>query len=139
VTAQAELVIRNWLTQKGLNFPELILENGSGLSRRQRISATSLARLLEAAWRSAVMPELMASLPIVANDGTTKKRYNGVRYAGQAHLKTGSLEGVRGIAGYLLDRNGQRHIVVFMVNHPNAAQAQPAFDALLEGLWQGAS
>lgn len=138
-TAQAELVMRNWLIQKGLNFPELILENGSGLSRRQRISAISLTRLLDAAWRSAVMPELMASLPIVAADGTTKKRYNGVRYAGQAHLKTGSLEGVRGIAGYLLDRNGQRHIVVFMVNHPNAAQAQAAFDALLAWLWQGAS
>lgn len=134
-TAAAERNIRNWLAQKNLDFPELVLENGSGLSRRQRISAASLARLLEAAWRSPVMPELIASLPIVAADGTTKKRYNGVRYAGQAHLKTGSLEGVRGIAGTLLDRQGRRHIIVVMVNHPNAAQAQPAFDALLEWYW----
>jgi D-alanyl-D-alanine carboxypeptidase/D-alanyl-D-alanine-endopeptidase (penicillin-binding protein 4) len=137
-TAQADENIRRWLIQKDLNFPELILENGSGLSRRQRISAASLARLLEAAWRSPVMPELIASLPIVAADGTTKKRYNGVRYAGQAHLKTGSLEGVRGIAGTLLDLQGRRHTIVFMVNHPNAAQAQPAFDALLETVWNGA-
>lgn len=136
-TAAAERNIRNWLAQKQLDFPELILESGSGLSRRQRISAASLARLLDAAWRSPVMPELFASLPIVAADGTTKKRYNGVRYAGQAHLKTGSLEGVRGIAGTLLDRQGRRHIVVFMVNHPNAAQAQAAFDALLETIWNG--
>jgi D-alanyl-D-alanine carboxypeptidase/D-alanyl-D-alanine-endopeptidase (penicillin-binding protein 4) len=136
-TAQAELVIRNWLVQKGLNFPELILDNGSGLSRRNRIAAGSLAQLLATAWRSAVMPELMASLPIAALDGTTKKRYAGVSYSGQAHLKTGSLEGVRGIAGYLLDKRGQRHIVVFMVNHPNAAQVQPAFDALLEAVWRG--
>ncbi|MBS3936020.1 MAG: D-alanyl-D-alanine carboxypeptidase, partial [Sulfuritalea sp.] len=64
---------------------------------------------------------------------------DGVAYAGQAHLKTGSLEGVRAIAGYLLDREGRRHIVVFIVNHPNAARAQPAFDALLDGLWRGAS
>lgn len=136
-TALAEKNIRNWLAQKNLDFPELILENGSGLSRRNRIAAASLARLLDAAWHSAVMPEFMASLPIAAIDGTTKKKYNGNGIAGQAHLKTGSLEGVRGIAGYLLDKTGQRHLVVFMVNHPHAAQAQPAFDALLETLWRG--
>lgn len=137
-TAEAEQAIRNWLIRKQLTMPELVLENGSGLSRQNRIAAASLAHLLESAWRSAVMPELMASLPIVAADGTARKRYNGVRYAGQAHLKTGSLEGVRGIAGYLLDRYGQRHLIVFMVNHPHAADAQPAFDALLEWLWAGA-
>lgn len=135
-TAQAEKNIRDWLRQKGLDFPELILENGSGLARRQRISAASLARLLDTAWRSPVMPELMASLPIAAIDGTTRKKYNGNSVAGRAHLKTGSLEGVRGIAGYLLDQRGQRHVVVFIVNHPNAAQAQPAFDALLEAVWR---
>lgn len=138
-TAQADANIRDWLTKKGLNFPELVLDNGSGLSRRERISADHLAQLLATTWAGPTMPELMASLPIVALDGTTKKRYNGVSYAGQAHLKTGSLEGVRGIAGYLLDKRGQRHIVVFIVNHPNAAQAQPAFDALLEWLWSSGS
>ncbi len=137
-TALADKNIRDWLAKKGLEFPELVLDNGSGLSRRERISADHLAQLLAAAWASPVMPELMASLPIVALDGTAKKRYNGVRYAGQAHLKTGSLDGVRGIAGYLLDKGKRRHIVVFIVNHPNAAQAQPAFDALLDGLWHGA-
>jgi D-alanyl-D-alanine carboxypeptidase/D-alanyl-D-alanine-endopeptidase (penicillin-binding protein 4) len=81
------------------------------------------------------MPELVSSLPIAAIDGTTRKKYNGNGVAGQAHLKTGSLEGVRGIAGYLLDRDGKRHLVVFMVNHPKAGEAQPAFDALLEWLW----
>lgn len=137
-TALADKNIRDWLAKKGLNFPELVLDNGSGLSRRERISADHLAQLLATAWAIPTMPELMASLPIVALDGTAKKRYNGVGYAGQAHLKTGSLEGVRGIAGYLLDQRGKRHIVVFIVNHPNAAQAQPAFDALLEWLWHGA-
>jgi len=116
-----------------------VLDNGSGLSRRERISADHLARLLATAWSSPTMPELISSLPIVAQDGTAKKRYNGVAYAGQAHLKTGTLEGVRGIAGYLLDRRGKRHIVVFMVNHAQAGQAQAAFDALLEWLWQGGS
>ncbi|MFN3884674.1 MAG: D-alanyl-D-alanine carboxypeptidase, partial [Rhodocyclaceae bacterium] len=60
-----------------------------------------------------------------------------VAYAGQAHLKTGSLDGVRGIAGYLLDRAGKRWIVVFIVNHPHAERAQAAFDALLDWVWRG--
>lgn len=137
-TARAEQAIRAWLANKGLAFPELVLDNGSGLSRRERLAARSLARLLATLWQSPIMPELVASLPIVAVDGTAKQRYRGVPYAGQAHLKTGSLEGVRGIAGYLLDRSGQRHVVVFIVNHPNAEQAQAAFDALLTWLWQGA-
>ena len=137
--ARAEETIHAWLAAKGLDFPELRLDNGSGLSREARISAGSLTRLLAAMWKSPVMPELIASLPIVGQDGTTKKRYQRASYAGFAHLKTGSLDDVRGIAGYLLDRQGRRWIVVFIVNHPNAALAQPAFDALLEWLWRGAS
>jgi len=136
-TATADRAIRSWLAAKGLNFPELVIDNGSGLSRSARLSADSFARLLAAAWASPVMPELVASLPIAAIDGTTRKRFNANGFAGQAHLKTGSLEGVRAIAGYLLDRQGRRHIVVFIVNHANASEAQPAFDALLEWLWQG--
>ncbi|MCX8087602.1 MAG: D-alanyl-D-alanine carboxypeptidase/D-alanyl-D-alanine-endopeptidase [Rhodocyclaceae bacterium] len=136
-TAQAEQAIRQWLAKRGLEFPELVLDNGAGLSRRERLSAQSLARLLATAWASPWMPEFVSSLPIAALDGTVKKKFNGHAAAGQAHLKTGSLEGVRGLAGYLLDRNGRRWIVVFMVNHPKAQEAQAAFDALLEWLWQG--
>lgn len=135
----AEQAVKGWLAHKGLAFPELVIDNGAGLSRAARLSADNLARLLMAGWASSVMPEFIASLPIAALDGTTRKKFNSNGAAGQAHLKTGSLEGVRGVAGYLLDRRGQRHVVVFMVNHPQAAQAQPAFDALLEWLWQGGS
>ena len=91
-------VIRQWLAGKGLSFPELVLENGSGLSRAERISARSLGQLLLAAFRSPVMPELLASLPVAAVDGTMKKRLSGADVAGQAHIKTGSLSGVRAIA-----------------------------------------
>lgn len=134
----AETALRHWLAARGLDFPEFVIDNGAGLSRRARISAASLARLLQAGWASPEMPEYLASLPIAAIDGTLKKKLNGNGAAGRAHLKTGSLEGVRGIAGYLLDRNGRRQVVVFLVNHPKAAEAQPAFDALLEWLWRGA-
>jgi D-alanyl-D-alanine carboxypeptidase/D-alanyl-D-alanine-endopeptidase (penicillin-binding protein 4) len=83
------------------------------------------------------MPELIASLPVTATDGTMKRRLKQNGVAGQAHIKTGSLEGVRAIAGYVLDRNGRRWTVVFFVNHANAAGAQAAQDALLEWVYAG--
>jgi D-alanyl-D-alanine carboxypeptidase/D-alanyl-D-alanine-endopeptidase (penicillin-binding protein 4) len=111
-------------------MPELVLENGSGLSRIERISAGSLGRLLVAAWRSPVMPELVASLPVAGYDGTLRKQPRTDPAAGRAHLKTGSLADVRAIAGFVLDRNGRRQALVFIVNHPNAGQADGAMNAL---------
>ena len=132
---KADRVIREWLSGKGLVFPELRLENGSGLSRLERISAAHLGQLLLVSFRSPVMPELIASLPLAAMDGTMKKRLAETDVAGQAHIKTGLLTGVRSIAGYLLDAQGRRLVVVSMVNHPNAAEAQAAQDALLNWLY----
>lgn len=137
-TEDADATVRAWLEGRGLRFPELVLDNGSGLSRRERISAGNLATLLATAWKSPVMPELIASLPLIAVDGTMKKRLNGNGIAGQAHIKTGTLEGVKTIAGYVLDRQGRRQIVVFLVNHPNAQAAQAAQDALLAWVYEGA-
>jgi len=124
--------IKQWLEVRRLPMPELVLENGSGLSRSERINARGLAQLLLLAGRSAVMPEFVASLPLVAIDGTMRKRLNGADIAGQAHIKTGSLAGARAIAGYVLDARGRLMIVVFMVNHARAAEALAAQDARLK-------
>jgi D-alanyl-D-alanine carboxypeptidase/D-alanyl-D-alanine-endopeptidase (penicillin-binding protein 4) len=129
----AKDAITNWLVNKSLSFPELVLENGSGLSRKERISAAHMGALLLSAWRSAVMPEFMASLPLAGLDGTMKERLNGSEVTGQAHLKTGSLEGVKTVAGYVLDNKGRRIAVVCFVNHANSANAKNVEDALL--LW----
>jgi D-alanyl-D-alanine carboxypeptidase/D-alanyl-D-alanine-endopeptidase (penicillin-binding protein 4) len=137
-TAQADEAVRAWLESKALRVPELVLDNGSGLSRRERISADGIARLLAAAWKSAVMPELMSSLPLLAVDGTMRKRLRDGSAAGQAHIKTGSLEGVKTMAGYVLDKSGRRQIVVFFVNHPHAAAARAAQDALLQWVYERA-
>ena len=134
-TEKSNRVIKQWLAGKGLSFPELVLENGSGLSRIERISAKNLGQLLVNAFRSPVMPELMASLPLAAVDGTMRKRLSGAEVAGQAHIKTGSLAGVRSIAGYVLDSQGRRVVVVFIVNHANAGKAQPVQDALLKWVY----
>jgi D-alanyl-D-alanine carboxypeptidase/D-alanyl-D-alanine-endopeptidase (penicillin-binding protein 4) len=129
-------VVQSWLAEKKLDFPELILENGSGLSRQERISAGNMGRLLLQAWRSAVMPELMSSLPLVAYDGTMRRRLRFESIAGQAHIKTGSLSDARTLAGYVLDQRGRRRVVVLFINHANAAAGQPAQDALLQWVYQ---
>jgi len=128
--------IRNWLTAKRLVVPELVMENGSGLSRGERISAGNLAALLQAAWQSPVMPEFISSMPIAGIDGTMRRRVKGEGITGQAHIKTGLLSDVRSMAGYVLDRSGKRIVVVMIVNHANAHQAQPAMDALLRWVYE---
>jgi D-alanyl-D-alanine carboxypeptidase/D-alanyl-D-alanine-endopeptidase (penicillin-binding protein 4) len=128
--------VQSWLQARGLDIPELVIENGSGLSRSDRISAGSLGRLLIAAYRSSVMPEFIASMPLVAHDGTLRKRMKFDSVAGQAHIKTGSLGDVRSIAGYVLDRTGRRVAVVFIVNHANAGAGQAAQDAVLKWVYE---
>jgi D-alanyl-D-alanine carboxypeptidase/D-alanyl-D-alanine-endopeptidase (penicillin-binding protein 4) len=132
--------IRQLLKAKGVKAPELVIENGSGLSRIERASAATIAAVLEAAWRSAVMPEFVASLPLAAADGTMRKRLLGEGVAGRAHIKTGLLQDVRSIAGYVLDRHGRRHLVVMIINHPRASvEGQPALDAMLGWIYEGAT
>ena len=135
--ARSTAVVRQWLKKQKLEFPELVLENGAGLSRKERISPLHLAELLQHVTNSPFQAELEASLPILGMDGTVKKRFKDNEIAGYAHLKTGSLEGVKSIAGYVKARSGKQWIVVFIVNHSNAALAQPAQDALIEWLQTG--
>jgi D-alanyl-D-alanine carboxypeptidase/D-alanyl-D-alanine-endopeptidase (penicillin-binding protein 4) len=133
---KARGVIRQWLAQKGLAVPELAMENGSGLSRIERISARSMGEMLLDAFRSPTMPEFVSSMPIVAADGTMRKRLSSADVAGQAHIKGGTLNGVRAIAGYVLDARGRRVVVVLIVNHANAGNAQAAQDALLRWVYR---
>jgi D-alanyl-D-alanine carboxypeptidase/D-alanyl-D-alanine-endopeptidase (penicillin-binding protein 4) len=134
-TAHAGAAVRRFLAQRKLSFPGLVLENGSGLSRRERISASSMARLLLAADASKARSDYMSSLAVSATDGTVRKRFQEEELADRAFLKTGTLEGVRAIAGYVLGPGGRRFVVVCFVNHPNAAGAQPAMDLLVERVY----
>ncbi|UXY14651.1 D-alanyl-D-alanine carboxypeptidase/D-alanyl-D-alanine-endopeptidase [Chitiniphilus purpureus] len=127
----AARVVREWLAENQLRWPELVLENGSGLSRKERISARHLGELLLRAAQGAYAAEFVSSLPIVALDGTMKKRLRGSEVAGAAHIKTGTLKNVRAIAGYVQAVDGRRYAVVGIVNHPTASAAAPALDALL--------
>ena len=129
-------VVKGWLADRGSKFDELIIENGSGLSHTECISSEHLGKMLVSTYNSPVMPEFIASLPILALDGTIKKRLKESQSNGRAHLKTGSLDGVSAIAGYVLGVNSQRQVLVMMVNHPKAAASTYAQDALIEWVHQ---
>ncbi len=123
-------VLRGWLaTRYGEAGQSAVIDNGSGLSRETRVSAALLARLLQDAAASPLMPELMASLPVSGVDGTMRRSQT---LTGRAHLKTGSLRDVTAVAGYLLAPSGRRYVLVGIVNHPNAAAARPALEALIQ-------
>jgi D-alanyl-D-alanine carboxypeptidase/D-alanyl-D-alanine-endopeptidase (penicillin-binding protein 4) len=125
--------VRGLLAARGIAAPELILENGCGLSRVERVSAGTLAAVLVDAWKSQWMPELMASLPVSGVDGTMQRR-NVV--SGAAHMKTGMLEDTRAVAGYVLAASGKRYVVVGIINHPAASRGTGAHDALIDWVYR---
>ena len=129
---KSQRALREWIERRGFSFPELVVENGAGLSRADRITSRHLGQVLIAAYRSPLMPEFVASLALNGIDGTMKKRLGNSPLAGRSHMKTGYIEGVRAIAGYTLDSRGHMIAVVLIINHPSARSAQPVQDALLE-------
>lgn len=126
----SQATVQRWWRERISPEGVPVLDNGSGLSRQERINAQALAALLQNAYQSPVMPELMSSLPITGIDGTLRRAKN--RNIGTAHLKTGSLSNVVALAGYVHGSGGQRWVLVAMVNHPNANAARPALDALVD-------
>lgn len=128
--------IREWLDESGLSMPGLVLDNGSGLSRDSRMTARQLGELLAHAWRSPYMPEFAASLSLLGTDGTLGRRHDESPLAGMAHLKTGRLDHVSAMAGYLQTRQGRRLIVVVLHNARDVHRGPGAAlqDALLAWL-----
>jgi serine-type D-Ala-D-Ala carboxypeptidase/endopeptidase (penicillin-binding protein 4) len=120
-TAGGRKVIVDFLASQGVSIPDLVLDNGSGLSREERISAAGLADVLLAAWRSQYMPEFAASLPLSATDGTLRRRFRAPEMQGRLRMKTGTLDGVSALAGYVNAASGRTFVAVILVNHPGAS------------------
>ena len=112
-------VVEDWLADTGIELPTLTLDNGAGLSREARVSAREFGALLELAWRKPYMPEYLASMAVSGLDGTLRRRFDDAALTGQAHLKTGSLDHVAAIAGYLQAKSGRRFAVVMLHNYEN--------------------
>lgn len=129
--AAAERSVRAWFAAHGLDDRGLVLDNGSGLSRSERISPAQMAGLLRGAQAGAQAPELLATLPVAGVDGTMSRRLKDGPAAGVARLKTGTLRDAVGLAGFVPDATGRPWVFVALLNHPEAAKkGRPVLDAL---------
>ena len=140
-TENGNTVIQSWLKEQGLEFPELVIENGSGLSRTESISAENLNQVLVTARNLSVGDIFYNSLPIAGTDGTMRNRlmshlrkFLHLKKKPEARIKTGSLADVRAISGYVMSKSGKMYAVTSFINHPNARKGLEAHDQLLAWL-----
>ena len=140
-TENGELVIQSWLKQMGLDFPGLVIENGSGLSRNEAISAGQMNQLLLLARNLPASEIFYNSLPLAGTDGTMRNRlmtqlrkFLHLKKKPEVRMKTGSLADVRAISGYVLSKSGKLYAVTSFINHPNAWRGLEAHDQLLSWL-----
>jgi D-alanyl-D-alanine carboxypeptidase/D-alanyl-D-alanine-endopeptidase (penicillin-binding protein 4) len=140
-TTNGEIVIQSWLKQNSLDFPGLVIENGSGLSRNEAISAEQMNQLLFTARNLPVGEIFYNSLPIAGTDGTMRNRlmtqlrkFLHLKKKPEARIKTGSLADVRTISGYVMSKSGKLYAVTSFINHPNAWRGLEAHDQLLAWL-----
>jgi D-alanyl-D-alanine carboxypeptidase/D-alanyl-D-alanine-endopeptidase (penicillin-binding protein 4) len=127
--------VEAWLKHKGIDSRSLVLDNGSGLSRSERLSPMLLAQVISAALAGRHAPDWLAGLPLVGVDGTMGRRLRGTPAEGRARLKTGTLNNVVGLAGVVSDARDRPWVVVALLNHPQAAaKGRPVLDALIAQL-----
>jgi D-alanyl-D-alanine carboxypeptidase/D-alanyl-D-alanine-endopeptidase (penicillin-binding protein 4) len=129
--------VLRWLAEHHIDATGVVLDNGSGLSRSERISPLQLARMLQAAYVGQHAPDLLMSLPAAGVDGTMRNRLKTGPATGWARLKTGTLRNVVALAGVVNDPRGKPWAVAFIVNHDNAARARPVLDALVNWVAEG--
>ncbi len=129
-------LLYSWLENAGIMTDELVIENGAGRSRKARLSARNLVDLIDYSYKSRFMPEFLASLPILGQDGTLSDRQNDTALSGQAHMKTGSLDHVAALAGVFQGKNGRRFAVAVLHNEENSHRGGGAAvqDSLLKWL-----
>ncbi len=127
-------VIYDWLEKKGIDTAGMVIDNGAGLTRHGRITARQGAKILQHAWNSPYASDLMASMPIIAMDGTMARRLRNTGMDGEGRIKTGYLENVRSIAGFTRDENNTTWAVVGMVNNDPAWNGQAVLDRILYSL-----
>ena len=129
---RADLSVRRWLSEQTISDAGLVLDNGSGLSRSERISPWQLARMLQVAYSGKNAADLQMSLPSAGVDGTMRNRLKNSPATGWARLKTGTLKNVVALAGYVNDAAGKPWAVAMMINHDEASRGRPVLDALVD-------
>jgi D-alanyl-D-alanine carboxypeptidase/D-alanyl-D-alanine-endopeptidase (penicillin-binding protein 4) len=133
-SVRAERTVRTWLRNHAIDDTGAVFENGSGLSRIERLTPLQLAALLQAGLKSQWAPEFLSSIPIVGVDGTMRRRLRDSPAAGHARMKTGTLKNAVAVAGYVPDAMGRQTVVVAFINdeHVGDGKGRAVLDALVD-------
>ncbi len=138
-SVRAERTVRTWLRNHAIDDTGAVFENGSGLSRIERITPLQMAALLQAGLKSQWAPEFLSSIPIAGVDGTMRRRLRDSPAAGHARMKTGTLKNVVALAGYVTDAMGRQSVVVAFINdeHAGDGKGRAVLDALVDWVARG--
>jgi D-alanyl-D-alanine carboxypeptidase/D-alanyl-D-alanine-endopeptidase (penicillin-binding protein 4) len=130
---RAEARVRDWMRRQGIDDTGMVLDNGSGLSRKERISVAQLVGVLRVAHRHDWAPEFTTALPIVGVDGGMRNRLQDSPAARQGRLKTGTLRNTWALAGFVPDGNGELCAVAVIINDDRGSGpvVRPILDALI--------
>jgi D-alanyl-D-alanine carboxypeptidase/D-alanyl-D-alanine-endopeptidase (penicillin-binding protein 4) len=137
-TAAGVQVLREFLQSAGLEMGAVHIVDGSGLSRINGVSAENFVRLLEYMHRSPHAEAFRQSLPVYGVDGTLRNRLRGTPVQGNGYAKTGSLNRVSSVSGYLRTKSGRWLAFSIIMNAYNAsgADARALQDRLVQLLWE---
>ena len=125
----AEREVKRWFTEHGIPTEGLVMENGSGLSRIERITPMQLARVIQVALSGPWASELLMSMPVAGVDG---ERFKGSAAATRARLKPGGLRTVGSLAGMVQDADGKPYVMVAIVNADMPVRGRQAINELVE-------
>ncbi len=130
--------VADYVTRLGLDPISIRVTNGSGLSRHERVTARLLGGLLVRGARMPFASEFISSMSVAGYDGTTRRRFSGRAEAGEMHLKSGRLNDVAALAGYVRSRSGRMYVVVGFINHPRVAYAvgEPVLNSLVQWVYR---
>ncbi len=135
----ARQAVTDWYLKQGIPATGLVMDNGSGLSRSERISARTLAQTIAWTWASRHASDLLATLPVAGVDGTLRNRLKDSPATGVARMKTGSLRNVRALAGVVRDDQGRPWAVVaFLNSEDNIDAGRAVLDVLVDQVARGA-
>lgn len=136
-TQKGAAAVGQWLESRGLRFSNLRIENGSGLSRVERISAREMGEMLIDIYNSPFRSDMLNSMATIGMEGTVKKRMTNL--AGRGKFKTGTLKNVKALAGFITAANGLPYVVSILHNDPGAPGARDIHDDLVEWVYFGSS
>jgi D-alanyl-D-alanine carboxypeptidase/D-alanyl-D-alanine-endopeptidase (penicillin-binding protein 4) len=129
--AAGRQVVRDTLASWGVPADAFVMNDGSGLSRYDYVTADTIVTILKHVWNDPrLRGPFLATLPVGAHDGTLETRMRGTILDGRVQAKTGTISNMRALSGYLETKSGERIVFSIIANHFTAANAD--IDGIVE-------